>query len=87
MSFVLVSEDGSFYSKDKTKLLKKFIEVRVKPYYANNELIDEWQGGPTFQELEKVIKNEDYDITKMDIDGLFEIFHEYRLVEVTNLDD
>lgn len=86
--FVLYSEYEAFSSKDRNKLLEKFVEVRLISYFQNNKLDSYFKPSESsYYELQKALNGEKYDVNLIDFDDLFDTFDEYKLIEVIDLDN
>ena len=65
--YFFTSEYDNFCSKSKNVLLKKFVDLRLLPYYEANTIESHFKKEEaTYHELEKALKHIEYDITKID---------------------
>jgi len=63
--FVLTSEYESFSSKNKNKLLTKFVSIRLLQYFQRNTLETYFRPEEsTYIEMQKALKGEEFDENK-----------------------
>lgn len=82
-----ICDNEKYVSKNKNKILKKFVTERLLPYYESNNINTDFETNDmTCIEIKKALNNENYNIDLMDFKKLFNMFYDCQLLEICNID-